>query len=271
MAVTPFRQPAGQVDADDVRGQDIDGLAEHSRLGLDAADAPAHDAEAVDHGRVRVRADEGVGVVHPVLRQHALGEVLEIDLVHDADPRRHDLEAAKRLHAPLEELVAGAVALELDPHVRRERVGGGPLVHLHRVVHDEGHRDERLDHLRVPAEGRDGRPHGREVHEEGHAREVLEDDPRDHEGDLGGALGPRLPGRQGAHVVFLDPLAVAVAQQGLENDPDGHRKAPDSRHPDALELRKRVVRPGAARRKRKRLLRPFEISHRGYRITRLAA
>ena len=56
------RDGAGQLEADDLRDEHRDGLAEHGRLGLDAADAPAEHAEAVDHGGVRVGADAGVGV-----------------------------------------------------------------------------------------------------------------------------------------------------------------------------------------------------------------
>ena len=85
-----FAQRAGEVHADDVRRQEVNRLAEHPRLGLDAADAPADDAEAVDHRRVRVGADERVGIPDAVLLQHAAREVLEIHLVHDADARRHD-------------------------------------------------------------------------------------------------------------------------------------------------------------------------------------
>ena len=59
-----FAQRAGQVHADDVRREEIDRLAEHARLGFDAADAPADDAEAVDHRRVRIRADQRVGIVN---------------------------------------------------------------------------------------------------------------------------------------------------------------------------------------------------------------
>ena len=44
------------------------GWPEQRRLGLDAADAPAEHAEAVDHRRVGVGADHGVGVGH----QHAV-------------------------------------------------------------------------------------------------------------------------------------------------------------------------------------------------------
>jgi hypothetical protein len=55
-------QLAGQLEADDARDEHGDGLAEHGRLGLDAADAPAEHAQAVDHRGVRVGADAGVGV-----------------------------------------------------------------------------------------------------------------------------------------------------------------------------------------------------------------
>ena len=56
-----FLQLAGQLEADDLRDQHRHRLAEHGRLGLDAADAPAEHAEAVDHGGVAVGADQGVG------------------------------------------------------------------------------------------------------------------------------------------------------------------------------------------------------------------
>ena len=69
----------------------------------------------------------------------------------------------------------------------------------------------------------DGRAHRGEVHEQRDAREVLQDDAGDHERDLGRPLGPRLPGGQRANVLFLDALAVAVAQQGLEDDADRYR------------------------------------------------
>ena len=55
-------QVAGELEADDARDQHRHRLAEHGGLGLDAADAPADHAEAVDHRGVRVGADAGVGV-----------------------------------------------------------------------------------------------------------------------------------------------------------------------------------------------------------------
>ncbi len=57
-----FGELARELEADDLRDQHRDRLAQHRGLRLDAADAPAQDAEAVDHRRVRVRADERVGI-----------------------------------------------------------------------------------------------------------------------------------------------------------------------------------------------------------------
>jgi hypothetical protein len=60
VAVAPSGSSPESLKPDDSRDQHRDRLAEHGRLGLDAADAPADDAEAVDHGGV------GVGARHTV-------------------------------------------------------------------------------------------------------------------------------------------------------------------------------------------------------------
>ena len=62
-----FLQRAGQMHAHDIRRQEINRLPEHARFGFDAADAPADNAQAVDHRRVRIGADERVGIVNAVL------------------------------------------------------------------------------------------------------------------------------------------------------------------------------------------------------------
>ena len=110
VAVTPSRKPAVEVHADHVGQQEIDRLAEHRRLRLDAADSPADDPEPVDHRRVRVGADQRVGVQHAVLLEHAARQELEVHLVADAEPRRDDPQAVECLRPPLEEAVALAVA-----------------------------------------------------------------------------------------------------------------------------------------------------------------
>ena len=93
-----FLELAGQPEADHFRQQHRYRLAEHRRLGLDAADAPAEHAEAVDHGGVRIGADAGVGIGDVIFRRprragpHRLRQVFEVDLVADAGAGRHDAE-----------------------------------------------------------------------------------------------------------------------------------------------------------------------------------
>ena len=116
-----LRQRAREPEADDLRDEHRDRLAEHRRLGLDAADAPAEHAEPVDHRRVRVGADERVGERDAVALVDDAREVLEVDLVDDARARRDDLEVVERALAPAQERVALAVALELELGVAEDR------------------------------------------------------------------------------------------------------------------------------------------------------
>ena len=55
-------QRARQLEADHFGQQHRQRLAEHHRFRLDAADAPAEHGQAVDHGRVRIGADQRVGI-----------------------------------------------------------------------------------------------------------------------------------------------------------------------------------------------------------------
>ena len=152
------------MDSDHVRGQKVHRLAEHPGFRFDAADPPADNAETVDHGRVRIGADQRVGVKDIVFAQHALRQILQVDLMDDPNPRRDDREPVKGLHSPLEKLIAGAVALELDLHVQLECVVHFRKVHLHRMVHYQVYGDQRLNHARIASHAGDRRSHGRQIH-----------------------------------------------------------------------------------------------------------
>ena len=151
--------------------------------------------------------------------------------MHDADARRHHAEGVEGLHAPLHELVALAVALELDLHVAAQRVGRAVVVHLHRVVDHQVDRHQRFDELGVAALLHCHVTHRGQVGEQRHAGEVLQHHTGDHEGDLGSALCGRLPVGQFTHVGFGHFLTVAVAQHRFEHDADRYRQARDG--PDA--------------------------------------
>ena len=129
VAVAPGGSWPVSFEADDFGHQHVERLAEHDGFGLDAADAPADDAQAVDHRGVAVGADERVGkrdgAFVVVADEHDLGQVFEIHLMHDARRRRDDAEIVERLLPPAQELVALAVALEFEFDVEVERVGAG--------------------------------------------------------------------------------------------------------------------------------------------------
>ena len=90
---------AGQLEADHVRDQHRHRLAQHRRFRFDAADAPAEDAEAVDHGGVGIGAHQRIGISHAsaafVAVPDRLAKVFKVNLVTDAGARRHYAEAVE--------------------------------------------------------------------------------------------------------------------------------------------------------------------------------
>ena len=212
------------------RGQEHgEGLAQHGRLGLDAADAPAQHAQAVDHGRVRVGPDQRVAE-GPAVRggEHQPGQVLEVDLVADARPGGHGPEAVEGALGPAEQLVALDVALVLNGDVLVIGRGVARALDDDGVVDDQLHRDQRVDLRRVAPEARQGVAHGGQVDHAGHPGEVLHEDALGGQGDLVRrvaralpvGLGVGAPGGHGHDVVGRDVRRVLVAQQVLQNHLD---------------------------------------------------
>ena len=57
-----FAQLPAHVDADDFGRQKINRLPEHAGFRFDAANAPADHAKSIDHGRVRIGADQRIWI-----------------------------------------------------------------------------------------------------------------------------------------------------------------------------------------------------------------
>src|SRR5690606_7430610 len=87
-----------------------------------------------------------------------------------------------------------------------------------RVVDDEVGGRERVDLGGVAAELRHGLTHRGQVHDAGHAGEVLHEHAPGGELDLDLRLGLRVPGGERPHVVGGDVRAVLGAQQVLGED-----------------------------------------------------
>ena len=116
---------AGEAQPDDRWDQHRGGLAEHRGLGLDAADAPAEHAEAVDHRRVRVGADERCRRrPRRRARRRRATRYSRLTWWQMPMPGRHDAEVLEGALRPLEEGVALDVALVLDRRRSRRRPRG---------------------------------------------------------------------------------------------------------------------------------------------------
>ncbi len=137
---------------------------------------------------------------------------------------RHHGEIAKSGLAPAQERVAFLVARKLDLVVARQGLGVAVFIHLHRVVDDQLRRQEGIDAGRIAARALGGGAHGGQIHDRGHASEVLHDHPRRHERDLACRLGLRLPACHGLDLSGSDRGAVLAAQQVFEKDFQGKRQ-----------------------------------------------
>jgi len=223
---------ASEVDADDFRGEKGERLTEHSRFGFDSADAPTHDAETVNHGGVGIGADERVGVseegtIGLFFCKNATGEVLEVNLVNDADAWGNDAKGLESLLAPLKEFVAFTVAFKFILHVQHEGLFGAVDVDLDGVIDDEIDGNEGFDELRIFFEPSDGIAHSGEIDEKGYASEILQNDAGDSEGNFFRGRFLCIPAGKIFDVAWTSRKAITVAKDGFEDDAEGNGKAED--------------------------------------------
>src|SRR4029079_18772399 len=134
---------------DHVRQQQIHRLPQHRRFGFDSADAETHYTEAIDHGRVRVGADERIRIHHAICLDDVPRQELEVHLVTDAEPWRDDPQSVKRLCAPLQEPVAPALATEIHVRIEPQGIGPAEVIDLYGVIDHEIHGNRRLHALDV--------------------------------------------------------------------------------------------------------------------------
>ena len=239
------RQAAGQLEADHLRNQHGHRLTQHGRLGLDAAHAPAQHSQAVDHGGMRIGADQGIGVGEFLAgsfgRENHPRQVLDIDLMDDAGVGRHDLEIAECGLAPAQKHVALAVAVEFDFIVVLQRIGGAVFVDLHRVIDDQFGGRQRIDPLRIASEAHDGFAHGGQIDDAGHAGEILHDDPRRRKCDLVIRQRLRVPLQQRLDIALGDVDAILEAQQVLQQNLQGKRQAVDVERFERIEAQDLIL------------------------------
>jgi hypothetical protein len=210
-----FAQASGELHAYDERNQHGHGLPEHGGFGFDSADAPAEHAESVDHGGVRIGADEGVGISGAlaaffVNKNHAR-QIFKIDLVDDSSVRRHDGEIAEAGLSPAQKRVALFVALEFEQRIDVEGIGRSEFVDLHGVVDDQFGGLQRIDQPGIAAEPLHGIAHGGQIDHRRNAGEILQQDTAGREGDFFFPASNSCSRQRGARIssfVTLRPSSV---------------------------------------------------------------
>src|SRR6185437_4818466 len=141
--------------------------------GLDATDAPAEHGKAVDHRRVAIGADEGIGIGDGLaafgLGPDGLRQVFEVYLVADTRARGDNAEIVEGRLAPAQEFVTLAIALVFAVDVLGKGGGGAEIVDHYGMVDDEVDRHQRIDLLRIGLELFGCIAHGGEVDNGGDA------------------------------------------------------------------------------------------------------
>src|SRR5579859_7067534 len=131
-------QRPGQAHPNDFRREQIQRLPQQYSFRFDAAYAPAQHAQAINHGGVRVGADQRVGegcrFAVLFLCHDNGGQIFQVHLVADTSPRRHDAEVAEGLLTPAQQGVSLTIALVFTFNIAIKRERGAKRVHLHGVV-----------------------------------------------------------------------------------------------------------------------------------------
>ena len=205
-------QFTSEINTHDFRHEECHWLAEHARFSFDATHAPTNHAKAVDHCRMRIGADEGIGIIYAIFFEHAFRQILQVHLVNNADAWRHDFEGIEGLFAPFEKLVAFTVTMKFQIKVARERITRARIVHLHAVVHHEIDWHQGLDHFGILAHTIHRRTHRRKIHQQRHPREVLQHDARYDEWNFIITWIFRLIGSEIGDVLVGHFEAVVIAQ-----------------------------------------------------------
>jgi len=127
--------------------------------------------------------------------------------------------------APFEKLIAFAVSFKFILHIQHEGLLGAVDINLDGVIDHEIYGNEGFDEFGIFFESRDGIAHGGEINQKRHACKILQDDTGNGEGNLfgGGFLG--IPAGEIFHIPWARGKAVAMSENGFQNDAQGDGEA----------------------------------------------
>src|SRR5262249_40540006 len=144
-------------------------LAKHGRLCLNPTDAPADDAQSINHRGMGVGPNQGVWVKSSPRKHHDLREILEIHLMTNSCARRDDAKILKSLLTPTKKNIALAIAFVFNIGVEGEGRRRRELIDLDGVVDHKIHRYQRIDFVGVSFKLFHGVAHSSQVHDGGNS------------------------------------------------------------------------------------------------------
>lgn len=168
-----LRKVTGELETDDFRKDHGDGLTQHHGFSLNTANTPTGNTETVNHGGVRISANNGVRVEQVVALHNNAGEVLKVNLMDDTRAWGHDAEVVEGLGAPLEELEALTVTVEFHLLVELSGIERASLVDLNRMINDEIDGAQGVDLLGVATDALHAVSHGSQVDNSGDTTTIM--------------------------------------------------------------------------------------------------
>ena len=137
----------------------------------------------------------------------------------NAAGRGDGLEIGQRLLTPFQEGVPFHVSVILDVQIEVKCIAVGTgNIHLHRVVNDQINGHLWIDFFRIAAHLDHGISKCRQVHDGGHAGEILKNHTGRAKGDFA-SLSVRRPCGNGTNVLLRDEETIVTTQRALQQNP----------------------------------------------------
>ena len=129
------------------------GQSQHRRLCLNAAHAPAQNAQTIHHRGMAIRAQHTVGI-KPLLaafvtHHHQLCQVLQIHLMTNTTARGNQTHIGKGLLSPFQKAIPLAVAFKFSLLIDFLCLVRGKSIHTDRMIHHHIQRNDRIDATRL--------------------------------------------------------------------------------------------------------------------------
>ena len=151
-----FFQLTCQLKANNLWDQHRNRLTKHGGFGLDTADAPTQNGQAIHHCCMRICSNQCIWVHNLFARillifahPRSLRQIFKVHLVTNTCTRRYNAEVFKRALPPFQKLITLAIAFKFFFNVRLKRRRRSEFINHYRVINDQINRNLRVNFLRV--------------------------------------------------------------------------------------------------------------------------